>query len=221
MARSVFIAIPTHSGNIESETAVALSQTAALLARLDIPHSIHVRARDSIIPQARNVLVGEFLRSEATDLFFIDADISFSAADIIRLLAKPVDLVAGAYRFKKEPEDYPIRWLDKPELWADPETGLLEVEAAPMGFCRLSRAGIDRMVEAHRDRAFTVHDAPGVQCHCLFDLEFRDGQYFGEDYVFCRRWRDLGGQVWIDPGLSLSHSGYSGNIGHWLKSRGT
>jgi hypothetical protein len=32
-----------------------------------------------------------------------------------------------------------------------------------------------------------------------------DGGYLSEDYAFCARWRAMGGEVWIDPGLILDH----------------
>jgi hypothetical protein len=34
-----------------------------------------------------------------------------------------------------------------------------------------------------------------------------DHQYFTEDYVFCRRFRAIGGKVWVDPILELDHTG--------------
>jgi hypothetical protein len=30
---------------------------------------------------------------------------------------------------------------------------------------------------------------------------------YGEDYSFCKRWRDMGGQVWVDPSISMGHLG--------------
>ena len=31
--------------------------------------------------------------------------------------------------------------------------------------------------------------------------------YYSEDYAFCERWRALGGECWVDPGLILEHWG--------------
>ena len=36
---------------------------------------------------------------------------------------------------------------------------------------------------------------------------FLDGQYIGEDYLFCRRAREEGFTVFLDPMISLPHIG--------------
>ena len=33
------------------------------------------------------------------------------------------------------------------------------------------------------------------------------GRYLSEDYAFCRRWRDIGGKVFIDINSKLDHQG--------------
>jgi hypothetical protein len=33
------------------------------------------------------------------------------------------------------------------------------------------------------------------------------GTYLSEDYSFCRRWRDMGGEIWIDLQSKLTHIG--------------
>ena len=42
-----------------------------------------------------------------------------------------------------------------------------------------------------------------------------NGAELSEDYEFCRRWRALGGKVWVDPGIWLKHFGtfaYHGDV---------
>ena len=48
---------------------------------------------------------------------------------------------------------------------------------------------------------------------CIIDPESR--RYLSEDYTFCRRWQDMGGDVWLDPRTALNHIGhytFRGNI---------
>lgn len=40
-------------------------------------------------------------------------------------------------------------------------------------------------------------------------------QYWGEDYWFTTRWREMGGECWIDPDIDFTHAGaktYTGNL---------
>jgi hypothetical protein len=79
------------------------------------------------------------------------------------------------------------------------------------------------MSKEYQNRAYRHHTRPELDCRSLFSIEFRDGQVRGEDYVFCERWRDIGGKVFVDPYLDLTHhdgaTGYAGNLAAWLKSR--
>lgn len=219
--RHVYIAIPSHKAGLEAPAAVSLAAAQIELAAQGILATVEIWSGDSIIPQARNLLVAKFLASGATDLFFIDDDVSWETGAFTRMLNHPVDFVAGVYRHKKLDESYPVNWLDKPELWADPQTGLLEVRTVPFGFVRLTRKACEDMATAH-PQTFIHPNAPNLICWCLFDLEYRDGVYIGEDFVFCDRWRKIGGQVWVDTELTLGHTGkhtFTGNLGQWLRNR--
>jgi hypothetical protein len=216
------IGIPAHSAQVHVATLTSIVQSVNDCAAVGIPVTLKCWAGDSLLPHARNALLAAFLETDCTDLVFVDADISWEPGSLVRLLKHDVDLVAGAYRYKRDEEAYPVNWLDKPELWSDPKTGLLEVRHVPMGFTRMSRAMVQKMTDHFPDKAYRHQSAPDLDCRCLFDLQFSDGMFFGEDYVFCERWRGMGGNVWLDPELSITHHGtkdYQGNIGKWLKAR--
>lgn len=221
--RHICIAVPAHTSQVHVGTASAIIQSVFELAAEQTLVTFHSWAGDSLLPHARNALLAKFLATDCSDLVCVDADISWGPGSLAKLLSHPVDFVAGCYRYKRPEEGYPVNWIPKDELWADPETGLLEVLDVPFGFCRLTRACVERMSAEYQNRAYRHHSAPELDCRALFSLEFRNGQFLGEDYMFCERWRNIGGKVWVDPSLDLTHhdgaTGYAGNLGKWLKNR--
>lgn len=47
------------------------------------------------------------------------------------------------------------------------------------------------------------------------------GQFWGEDYWFTERWREMGGEVWVDPDIHFTHSGrksWSATFGDTLRA---
>lgn len=178
---------------------------------------------NAMIGDCRGLIVARFLESDATDLVFIDSDVSWEAGALLKLVDHPVDFVAGIYPQRRDPINYCVQWVqERAELWADPETGLLEVAGVPAGFMRLSRSMLEQMVDHYSDTAFYCAEAPNQTVHALFD-PYRIGKLkFGEDYSFCKRWRDIGGRVWVDPEIRLGHCGFktfTGSLGDWLRNR--
>lgn len=175
---------------------------------------------NAMIGDCRGLIVSQFLDSDATDLVFVDSDVTWEAGALVRLVDYPVDFVAGLYPQRKDPIAYCCQWdTSKKEIDLS-EHGLIEVWGVPAGFMRCSRAMLERMVEAFPDLQFHCDQAPNKTVHDLFG-PYRVGKIkFGEDYSFCRRWRDIGGQVWVDPHIRMAHVGYKsfiGNVGEWLK----
>lgn len=212
----LFVCIPCYDRKITCETArsLLLEQGAAIAAGVEM--IVGFVPGSSLITQARNQAVDEFLKTDADRLIFIDSDVAWEPGSILKIAAQPVEFCGGAYRYKSEPEGYPVGWIDKPELWADPETGLLEVAMLPGGFLSLQRSVFEKLTAAHPDRAYSVH---GQVYQAFFHCPPGDG----EDGAFCRDWRDIGGQIWLDPELTLTHveggMKYIGHIGNWLKNR--
>lgn len=210
------VAVPAYDGKVNVGTARALlnEQLAAHLAGIEM--TVAFVPGCSLISQARNQIAADFMASKNDRLVMLDSDIEFEPGALLRIATHPVDFCGGTYRFKRPVEGYPIGWLDKPELWADPATGLLEVASLPGGFMSVSRAVFERLKEAHPTRAYSFdgHD---------FHAYFHCPPGGGEDGAFCTDWRAIGGQVWLDPELTLTHTGgnpsYTGNVGSWLKGR--
>ena len=43
--------------------------------------------------------------------------------------------------------------------------------------------------------------------YALFDCGVEEGHYLSEDWMFCHRWTKLGGKIYIDISINLSHTG--------------
>ena len=218
----VMVAIPAYTGTIHLGTFRSLfTDLMALQARGD-HWEVHDECGNALIADARALIVAQFLASDCDTLVFIDSDVSWEAGALLKLIDYPVDMVAGIYPQRKDPINYCVKWKGTGELWADPATGLLEVEGVPAGFMKLSRTQLEAMVEQYPDTEFYVENAPDQKAWALF-CDYRIGKHkMGEDYAFCRRWTDMGGKVWIDPEIKMGHIGnktFVGHLGDWLRSR--
>ncbi len=56
---------------------------------------------DSFVARARKQLAHVFLKTDATHLFFVDADVEFPAEGLEQLLATGYDVVGATYAFKE------------------------------------------------------------------------------------------------------------------------
>ena len=98
---------------------------------------------------------------------------------------------------------------------------LVKLKDAGTGFMCINKEVIQKMFDTHPETKY-VNDInvdakfePFMYAlfDCIIDPESR--RYLSEDYTFCRRWQDMGGEVWLDPRTALNHVGhytFRGNI---------
>lgn len=212
-------AIPCYSGAVSVDTVRSLLQEQMVAQAAGIDFQAVFLPGCSLITMARNQIAQDFLNSDADKLVFIDDDVSWEPGAVLKLAAHNADFVGGAYRLKCDEECYPVEWLElgKPLQAQD---GLLSVAHIPGGFMCLTRAVFNRLRIAFPVRHYTHHGFAG---HAYFSAPFADGRLWGEDSRFCHDWREIGGEVWLDPELSLTHhdgrQAYLGHLGNFLRSR--
>lgn len=78
-----------------------MMQICDMFRQLGWSYTLSMMFNESLIPRARNALVAQFLKSDCTHLFFIDADIRFNAAEIGPMVESGKDVICGIYP-KKE-----------------------------------------------------------------------------------------------------------------------
>jgi hypothetical protein len=113
--------------------------------------------------------------------------------------------------------DYAInfKFVDKETKTIGVENGLIKLHDAGTGFMMISREAILKMIKAYPELKYNndvnINNADlKDHFYALFDtmIDSVDRRYLSEDYTFCRRWQEIGGDVWLDPSISLNHYGH-------------
>ncbi len=227
----VVIATPCYGGQVSHAYMNSVIRLMTSVGNT-IPLSIMLLGNDSLITRARAMLVANFLDNpNATHLMFIDSDISFEPEQFLRLLSQDKDFTAAMYPIKE------IDWVNHPLKHGQGEAadtaGLnyvgvlcsgddLKVDNqfatalyAGTGFQLIKRCVFEKLAAAHPELAFSkIHDKipstkSGGHQYALFDpmIDPETGEYLSEDFAFCRRWRALGGEIWLDLRSQLTHIG--------------
>jgi hypothetical protein len=99
--------------------------------------------------------------------------------------------------------------------------GFVKVRYAGTGFLMIRRAALERMCANYpqlryvRDHSTDAAVSSGNR-YALFDCVIaEDGTYLSEDFAFCKRWTDMGGEIWADLNSKLTHIGpiaFSGDL---------
>lgn len=205
----VFVGLPVYGGMPYEFVKSLLELYASPPCHLDIKFM----PGDSLVSRARNSLSSAFLKTDCTHLLFIDCDLEFSGEQIARLLEHDKDIVAGFYPKKKDGPH--IEWVCN-SLTNDPlPSGLQEVRYMGTGFMLIKRCVFERMIERYGGEiAFSPDHSPNTtewDFWAVGPYKYPDGKvrHLSEDWYFCQRWIDMGGQIYGDTRVILKHIGHA------------
>jgi hypothetical protein len=103
------------------------------------------------------------------------------------------------------------------------EKNLAQVKHLATGFMMIQRNTFDKMMSAFPSTKY-VDDVNFLQppenkyAYALFDCGVEDGHYLSEDWMFCHRWTKMGGAIWIDVSINLTHTGMEDYKGSFVTS---
>lgn len=200
----------------------AVKNAVPLLDEHGINHAMVGEIGNPYISQARNVMLRKALDAKATQIIFLDHDVSFQPKDLLKLIQTEGDVVAGTYRFKKEEEEYMgVIYTDKDGFPLGRKSdGALHAQWVPAGFLKVTDGAVNKFMGAYPDLLYGVRYAPHVD---LFNHGAHKGTWYGEDYAFSRNWNDCGGKIWLIPDMDITHhsedKAYPGNYHQYLLKR--
>jgi len=211
---------------------------------------INTMGNESLITRARNTLVAQFLDlcekepEEHTHLMFIDADISFTAEGVKRMIEYDKDIVTGVYPRKsidwkgieamckkgdfemleQKSLGYNINFVNPKNIQMD--KGFVEVLDSATGFMLIKKEVFFKLKKAFPYLKYTTDQIINGQpfksknCYAFFDciIDEKSNRYLSEDYAFCRLWQKVKGKIYADLMSPLSHYGtygFRGNV--WSK----
>lgn len=227
----VIFAIPTYDGTIESKCMLSLIATLRILWEKKIESDVFILSNCTYLPVARSTLVSMFMETDATDLFFIDADVGFDPNGVIKLLEFSEEIVAGIYPLKRYMLSFPVQIKTKDDIpvgkvLPGKEEFLIEADYLPTGFMRIKRTVFEQMQESYPeleyDSSFVdVSETAQKGGYDFFNMgvPVEGKKWTTEDYAFCERWRKIGGKLWVYPNLDFEHVGkksFKGNYQQFL-----
>ena len=194
---------------------------------------VQMMGSDALITRARQNIVADFLTNEAaTHLIFIDADIGFEPDQVFRLMDFGRDMTAAVYPIKsidwqkvgalatagRKPLEsaalsYMIEFPDREHI--EVNNGFARVSYAGSGFLMIRRHVLLTMIERYPELRYGHDHKPNDKLsgspfrsalfNCMIDEV--SGTYLSEDFSFCKRWSDIGGEIWADLESRLTHVG--------------
>ena len=232
------VGTPCYGGLVTMRYMQSLCMLLLQAPRLDLAVQLEMIGYESLITRGRNTLLTKFLdQADATHLFFIDSDIAFDVNQVTRMIAFNQDVVAGMYPLKQMEwdtaaiarvnagerlEHAALRYVGLPceGKEAEQRQGFVTAQYAGTGFMLIKRKVLEQMITAYPQTRFTSSHHTSTPStsrnqYALFDciIDEKSGAYLSEDYTFCKRWRELGGKIWLDTQSTLTHIGSIDFIG--------
>jgi hypothetical protein len=217
---SLFVATPVHSEcSIHYTQALLELQQLCITKRIKITFQL---IKSSLVTQGRNMCVSGFLESGFTHMLFVDSDIYFNAKSIIKMIEKDKDIISIPYPLKtimwdkamdkikkgniKTVDDlkssfnaYPMKVKDIKDITMD--NGVIEVTHSPTGCMLIKRKVFDKLIEHYPEKSIVQKTVINGQYldkpymwnffDCIHDPKTKT--YLGEDFSFCKLWKDVGG----------------------------
>jgi len=245
---NLVVATPCFGGQISVLYAASLFKLQQFLRTYSgLSLKVLFKDGDALITRARASLISQFLEdAAATHLLFVDADIGFEAEQVLRLIECGADMCAAVYPIKRidwdtvrttietarpNPAAAALKYVfevDDPNAVIE-KAGFVKVRYAGTGFLMIRRDAVERMcarypqLQYKRDHSIDAATASDKRFALFECMIAEDGTYLSEDFAFCKRWTDMGGEIWADLKSKLNHVGpmtFSGDLSSQFTSVG-
>lgn len=218
--KKVVFCVPTLTKPYQ-ECLDSLGRSIPSIERAGWDHSMVSEIGCPYVSAARATMLRKALDAKADVIVFIDHDLSWDDDDLLKLVETEGDFVVGTYRFKKDEVEYMGQLLSGPDgrpiVRGD---GALKTFCAPAGFMKITNKAVNLVIEKYPELCYGERHTPHVD---FFNHGAYKHVWYGEDYAACRRWLEIGQEIWTIPDLNLNHHTkekvYPGNLHQFLMAQ--
>jgi len=217
---NIMIATPTIDGKYEGTFMGSLFKTFQMIQGNGARCFLAEEKYTADITLARSKIFSMFLRSDSTHLLMIDADMAWTDQAIQRLIVAKKDFVGIAGPKKRYPLQFAANYTDENgnpvPLVFDQESGTMEIGEIGSAFTMITKSCAQRLVAAYPEVVYT--GLTGENEYAMFMPLIINRRYYSEDFAFCKRWRLIGGRVFMIPDVPLAHTGSHTFTGAFLST---
>jgi hypothetical protein len=213
--KRVLIATPSYDGKIDVWYANSLTNTVVLGLQNQIAFQPIFMSYDALIQRSRNDLVAIAVENEFDGILWIDADMEWHPQWAIDAVNSGKDAL-GLPVIKKSITEESYNVKCKPENLIENEDGLIEVESIGTGFLYISK---DAFMHLWNTSQPYIHN--GQSRRWIFEVKIEDNDIISEDVIMCKKLREGGFKVFIDPHKTCNHIGnlkYVGDFHQFVKN---
>lgn len=215
----IFTAMPAFGQVNTSFTTASLVATTRFLAERGIFGGFGQMSFPDLEDLRSMFLTIWFDKIDASHILFVDADMQFDPQLVLDMVDFDKELVGCLYPKRTLPISWVGSALPGPE---QREQGFLKVEGIGFGVALVSRECVQRIIDGgceiernlDRSAAGQVLKSQGIDRMIrAFDKVRLADSTLSEDFSFCRRFLDVGGDVWAAIDHRVTHVGHYGFSG--------
>ena len=116
--------------------------------------------------------------------------------------------------------EYNVNFLDST---IHVEKNITKVRHIATGFMMIKREVIEKMMVAFPSTKYTddvsfLLPNENTYAYALFECGVEDDHYYSEDWMFCHRWSKIGGDIYVDVSINLTHIGIESYQGSFIST---
>lgn len=200
--KNILIATPCLYGKVDAYYAHSLSESIKLGLKNNLDINAVFLAEESILTIARNELINLAYKNNYDAMVFIDDDELWNPKALIKIILSEKDVVGLPVVNKG---DINIQFnvsLNRNNIQKDASDGFIKVNTIGTGFLKLSKKIIVDLCESNNEILFR-----GKKLKNVFEFNYMSGSFIGEDIMLCKKIKELGYPIWVDPSHTVSHMG--------------